>query len=145
MSKTTRIISLVIIDAVLLNLSVFIALLMKYDAAVPQQYIENLQGYAIIATIVQLAVFWIFGLYKSLWEYASIEELVQIVFATMVATAIGSVTGFFTGRSLPVSVYIVGWASGKLAETGGVAAEVFYAAGGLFIVAAGVLAAARKK
>lgn len=36
-------------------------------------------------------------------------------------------------------------ASGKLAETGGVAAEVFYAAGGLFIVAAGVLAAARKK
>lgn len=65
MSKTTRIISLVIIDAVLLNLSVFIALLMKYDAAVPQQYIENLQGYAIIATIVQLAVFWILDCIKA--------------------------------------------------------------------------------
>jgi len=36
-------------------------------------------------------------------------------------------------------------ASNKLAETGGVAAEVFYAAGGLFIVAAGVLAFAKKK
>ena len=66
MSKTTRIISLVIIDAVLLNLSVFIALLMKYDAAVPQQHIGSLHSYALIATIVQLAVFWIFGLYKSL-------------------------------------------------------------------------------
>ena len=109
MSKTTRIISLVIIDAVLLNLSVFIALLMKYDAAVPQQHIGSLHSYALIATIVQLAVFWVFGLYRSLWEYASIEELVQIMFATATATAIGAAIGYFLGRPFPVSVYMIGW------------------------------------
>jgi len=53
MSKTTRIVSLVIIDAVLLNLSIFFALLIKFDASVPQQYIEYLRSFAIVGTVLQ--------------------------------------------------------------------------------------------
>ncbi|HEY8348853.1 MAG TPA: hypothetical protein VIM13_03360, partial [Clostridia bacterium] len=109
MSKTTRIVSLVIIDAVLLNLSIFFALLIKFDASVPQQYIEYLRSFAIVGTVLQLAVFWLFGLYRSLWEYASIEEMLQIIFATLVAYAIRAVVGYAGGKVFPVSVYIVGW------------------------------------
>lgn len=109
MSRTTRIISLIIIDAVLLNLSIFIALLIKYDTAIPQQYGGYMLSYAIMATVLQLVVFWLFGLYRSLWEYASIEELLQIMFATATASVIGSIVGYASGKAFPVSVYIVGW------------------------------------
>ena len=73
MSRTARIISLAIIDAVLLNLSILIALLIKYVLP-SQQYMGYLSGFTLLVTVLQLAVFWLFGLYRSLWEYASIEK-----------------------------------------------------------------------
>lgn len=109
MSKKIRIISLAIIDAVLLNLSVFVALLIKYDTAIPERYIGYLAGYALSATLLQLAIFSLYGLYRSLWEYASLEEMVQIIFATLTASAVGVIVGFVAGREFPVSIYIVGW------------------------------------
>lgn len=109
MSRTARIISLAIIDAVLLNLSILIALLIKYDTAIPQQYMGYLSGFTLLVTVLQLAVFWLFGLYRSLWEYASIEEMAQIIFATMVAAVLGAVAGFISGKAYPLSVYAVGW------------------------------------
>ncbi len=109
MSKIIRIISLVIIDAVILNLSLCLALLIKFDTAVPQQYFVYILSNALAVTALQLVIFYLFGLYRSLWEYASIEEMMQIIMATAAASALGFAAGLITGDLYPISIYIVSW------------------------------------
>ncbi len=109
MNKTVKIILLIITDAILLNLSLWLALLIKYDAAVPQQYIGYMISNSVLITVLQLILFYIFELYRSLWEYASIEELMQIIIGTFAASVLGSAIGLLTGRVYPVSLYIISW------------------------------------
>jgi len=58
-------------------------------------------------TIFNIAIFYMFGLYTSLWTYASIDELMQV----FIAAAIGSVGSYPIGLllhiPLPRSVYII--------------------------------------
>lgn len=104
-----RKILLVIADAVLVNLSVCLALLIKYDTAIPQQYIGYFLSNAPAITVLQIAIFYIFGLYRSLWEYASIEEMMQIILATLAAKGLGLAVDLITNRVFSVPVYMVSW------------------------------------
>lgn len=109
MSTNMRKILLVIADAVLVNLSVCLALLIKYDTAIPQQYIGYFLSNAPAITVLQIAIFYIFGLYRSLWEYASIEEMMQIILATLAAKGLGLAVDLITNRVFSVPVYMVSW------------------------------------
>lgn len=109
MNKTIKIVFLIITDIILLNLSVCLALLIKYDTSVPWKYFEYLISNGILITALQLAIFNIFGLYRSLWEYASIEELMQIIIGTFAATALRLGIGLLTLKVYPVSIYILMW------------------------------------
>jgi FlaA1/EpsC-like NDP-sugar epimerase len=110
MQKAIRIVSLVIIDAILLNLSLCLALLVRFDTDIPQQYLSYMRDSALAVTVLQLVIFFVFGLYRSLWEYASIEELVQIAVATTAATVLRYVAELVTGNAFPISIYIASWA-----------------------------------
>jgi FlaA1/EpsC-like NDP-sugar epimerase len=109
MSINIRKILLVIADIVLVNLSLCLALFIKFDTAVPQQYIEYFLDNAVIITVLQIVVFYFFSLYRSLWEYASIEELTQIFTGTLAAEGLGLLTSLLTDKVYPISVYIVSW------------------------------------
>ncbi len=109
MSINIRKILLVIADAILVNLSLCLALLIKFDTAIPQQYIDFLLKNTLAITVVQIAAFYFFGLYRSLWEYASIEEMMQIIMGTLAAEGLGLIIGLLTARVYPVSIYIVTW------------------------------------
>lgn len=110
MSKAIRLVSLIIIDAMLLNLSLCLALLFRFDTSVPQQYISYIMDSALAVTILQLIIFYIFGLYRSLWEYASLEELMQIAAATTTASVLRYIAELVTGNAFPISIYIASWA-----------------------------------
>lgn len=109
MSINLRKILLVIADAILVNLSLCLALLIKFDTAIPQQYIDFLLKNALAVTVVQIAAFYFFGLYRSLWEYASIEEMMQIIMGTLAAEGLGLIVSLLTARVYPISIYIVAW------------------------------------
>lgn len=109
MSLHARKLFLLIADIIFINLSFYIALLVKFDAAVPQQYYTFFAKNALIITVIKIAAFYLFGLYRSLWEYASIEEMLQIMLATLTAGALSFIAGLMTENSYPVSVYIVSW------------------------------------
>ena len=80
MSIRIRKLLLVLTDMIFINVSLCVALLIRFDMMVPDQYYTVFLQNALIATIIQIAIFYLFGLYKSLWEYASIEELLQIIY-----------------------------------------------------------------
>lgn len=70
-----------------------------------------LMGQMALLSLVNVAVFGVFRMYNSLWEYASVDDAARIVLATAVGSVIGDVLGalVFDAR-MPFRVYICAWA-----------------------------------
>ena len=103
-----RRIFLVITDIILINGSVFLSLIMRFEiniASVPEEYIQRYIVNVIPFTIVTLIIFWCFRMYHSLWQYASIAELYKIVEACVVAELAHLCVTSFMGWMLPRSCY----------------------------------------
>lgn len=103
-----RRIFLVITDIILINGSVFLSLIMRFEiniASVPEEYIQKYIVNVIPFTIVTLIIFWCFRMYYSLWQYASIAELYKIVEACVVAELAHLCVTSFMGWMLPRSCY----------------------------------------
>ena len=103
-----RRIFLVITDIILINGSVFLSLIMRFEiniASVPEEYIQKYIVNVIPFTIVTLIIFWCFRMYHSLWQYASIAELYKIVEACVVAELSHLCVTSFMGWMLPRSCY----------------------------------------
>lgn len=83
-----RTLILMLIDALLINLAAFGSFYLRFEifGHIPQEYYQTYYHTAIIATIFYIAVFYIFGLYNRLWQYASTGELLSIVYAVTVGT-----------------------------------------------------------
>ena len=76
---------LVVLDILIINITSFMALWTRFDFSIGNiepRYISELLEYVPINTIITLGVFWIFKLYHSLWKFASVDELMNIIFAT---------------------------------------------------------------
>ncbi len=107
MSVLIRKVFLLFVDVLLVNLSFYLALLIRFEFNIPESYFNLFIKSILFITVIQIAVFYILGLYRSLWEYASIEELMQIFVATLSASILILVTGIIIGERMPFSVCIV--------------------------------------
>ena len=58
-----------------------------------------------LTVVVTLAIFAVFGLYNSLWEYAGEREAVSIFLAAFIATAAQTALHYFTGLFVPRSFW----------------------------------------
>ncbi|TWH59692.1 FlaA1/EpsC-like NDP-sugar epimerase [Desulfitobacterium sp. LBE] len=111
-----RTLLLMVIDAVLINLAVFLSFYIRFavdgDGTIPEEYLLTLTHSAWTATLIYLSVFYIFGLYNKLWQYASIGELISIIFAVTVAAA-GTITVvyFIAPMRFPHTVSALMWFS----------------------------------
>lgn len=68
-------------------------------------------GQMVLLSLVNVAVFGVFRMYNSLWEYASVDDAARIVLATAVGSIIGDILGalVFDAR-MPFRVYVCAWA-----------------------------------
>ncbi len=79
---------LITLDIVLINISAYLALLARFNfnmSEVPIYFSENIFMYAWINTITTVFVFFLFRLYHSLWKYAGIDEMANILFACLIS------------------------------------------------------------
>ncbi len=109
MKINKRKILFVIGDFILLYIAIYAAVLLRFDADIPPGYMNNIKNLFILACLVNIPMFYLFGLYSRLWVYASIEELIQLFLATvagMLAEYIGSI---ILNIDMPRSVYIISW------------------------------------
>lgn len=107
MQKEIRTIYLIIIDIFLINLAFYLAFYLRFDGILPPEYFPKYLDNILAVTVIKIIVFYYFKLYKSLWEYASIEELVQIIVAAVVANAAVLSYLFIKQIHLPRSIYIL--------------------------------------
>lgn len=83
-SKLMRKFLLVLLDIIGINLSVFLAALIRYDlhfSQVPESLTAFYIHWCPVYTIIVIMIFMLFRLYNSLWEYASVRELMSIIAA----------------------------------------------------------------
>ena len=106
-----RVFLLVVADIVILNAAVLAGLLTRFELS-----LELLHDSGFIHTYWQVAVFYIpvslliftaFRLYRSLWAFASIDELKNIAFASVAATLAGCGILLIKGAMFPRSMLVL--------------------------------------
>lgn len=105
--KGIRKVSLLTADMLIINLAFLFALLLHYEGAIPRDALMTYFQGSVIITIGKLLIFKFFQLYGSLWEYASIEELVKVVMAVIVANFLGFIYMLSIGMDIYLGVYLV--------------------------------------
>jgi FlaA1/EpsC-like NDP-sugar epimerase len=109
MQKKNGNIILLILDIILINLSYALALYIRFDGQiVGNQFIEYFTRYKehfIFITLIKIVIFIYFKLYKSVWKYASITELMNIVVSSIVSNTAALSYMFIMEANLPRSIY----------------------------------------
>ena len=101
---------LVLLDIVFVNISSFLALWIRFNmylADIPIEYYTSVKDLVIPNTIVTLIVFAVFKLYTSLWRYASIKELVNIIEACAVCMLLNVLGYYLTYRPIYRSYFVL--------------------------------------
>ena len=95
-------------DTFLLNACVYLSLIMRFDVgivSIEPQYISNYVENVLPYTIMSLLIFWLFRLYHSLWQYASIAEVYRIAEACIIVELAHFLSNKIMGNMLPRSCY----------------------------------------
>lgn len=113
--KTLRVTCLVLSDLILINLSAFLALYIRFefDLSVLQktEFLHDMLVYAGINSVCTIVIFRFLKLYNSLWEFASAPELIRIGMGCFFS-AVGYTIGMFMlqltmPRSFPVMYMLI--------------------------------------
>lgn len=112
MKKRGFTVLLMVADGFAINLAFLLAFFLRFDGGFvtnPQsaRYFEMYMQSCINITTINLVIFYLFGMYNSLWKYASVEELLQVVFTSAMATAATISYMFIMSSHLPRSLFIM--------------------------------------
>ena len=112
---------LLLADSLIILISYFTALLLRFDfvfSSIPKEYLIGYlwsMPFWIISTVV---VFYICRLYHSIWRLASVAELQMILIAYAVLAVVYSVGMLFMEMRMPRSYYFIGFLLSFLLTTG---------------------------
>lgn len=102
---------LILYDIIAFNVSYFLALWIRFDcrySMIEAQYLEAFLHFAPVYTVLSFIIFLYARLYKSIWRFASFNELQRTLFAN-IGTALIQIVGITTVlRRMPISYYIFG-------------------------------------
>jgi len=98
-------------DAVLIVASYYLAFWLRFDGRIPQDASIAFWNTLPLVFLVRFATFVFFRLYAGVWRYASINDLLSILKAVSVGTALLVMPVFFFSiPGYPRSVFLIDWA-----------------------------------
>ena len=96
-----RLIFFLLLDALFIILSVFLAFAVRFELNIPSNYLINILSIILLSLIITLPVFYLSRLYNFTWMYVSAEELVSLMRATGLSFLILT-AAFFVLREHPI-------------------------------------------
>lgn len=106
--KRIRIAMFIVLDILAMTLCSFLSIGLRFDFHdIPNIYIDNIYDFLIIDAIIIIILFSIFKIYKSMWSYASITELVNIIFACTSYEIIEFIYKELIDIKMPRSYYLI--------------------------------------
>ena len=96
-------------DVVIVSLSILLAFLLRFDFIIPDDTISIIPKYLPIVIASKIFSFVIFGLYKGMWRYTSLSDLINIIKASSLGSLISlSILALLFGLSgFPRSVIFI--------------------------------------
>ncbi len=98
------------VDVMVIAFSSALGLLLRFDLNtnnINPQYIESLWSYLPVNLIITVVIFYLFRLYHSVWRYASIVEMQNVLIATMIASITQIIGMNVFQYSVPRSYFIL--------------------------------------
>ena len=105
-----RRIALVVIDIISVIFASFFALATRFEfivTSIPKEFLVTLIYYLPAFVVVSLFLFFIFRIYSSLWEYAGLEEVFNIIWACLISGVAQFGVVLITKGLLPRSYYLL--------------------------------------
>lgn len=107
----------VVYDIILVTIFLYFALLLRFDFNIPKEYIVFFKVSIVPVILITLLCNKIFHLYDYIWKYASVDELISIVYSVSLSNVIFIVYSYFVNYKLienmyyrfPATVHIIFW------------------------------------
>ena len=113
MNRAQRNLVPLIIDAVLIAVAFYLALYLRFDGTIPHRYMLAYRQLVAIFVAIQLMIFYIFGFYNRLWQYASTGELLLITALISAGSIVNFLILLASAREgiylIPRSIPILQW------------------------------------
>ena len=103
---------IVIADILAVIIAYGLALLLRFDmrySKIPKLYIEGYLYYIVLASVLLVCCYVIAKLYRSVWSYAGINEILKTCVASIVACVLTGVVFSIAIMRMPISFYLIGW------------------------------------
>ena len=100
-------------DILAVILAYGLALWLRFDmrySKIPDQYLTGYMYYAVLACVITVASYSVAKLYRSVWTYAGISEVLRTFATSIIAAGITGITFSISITRMPISFYLVGWA-----------------------------------
>jgi len=110
MKYKMRVLFLTVLDIVLVNISLLMAYLLRFDgsfANITPNFSVEIPELILMATAIKVVSFYLFKLYSSLWKYAGIYELSNVVLAALASNTFMLGYVFLTRTPVPRSIFII--------------------------------------
>ena len=97
------------LDICLLPAAYLLAYFLRFEGSIPLQEWETIQSTIPYILPLKLIIFYLFGLYKGMWRYTSIVDLLNVVKATLTSSALIILAILFVSRfqGFSRSVFII--------------------------------------
>jgi len=99
--------ALMITDAVIVALTPFIALYIRFEGNIEPAFYATLVDFVPVIVVVQVVLLYLFHLYQRLWRYAGINELFIIAGTVTLGSVILAIVAYGSGTVLPRSMYFL--------------------------------------
>lgn len=107
MKKSTKVASFVIIDVFFINLAFLLSAYIHLEGNISGEMLVKYAQLMILLMPFKLMIYKIFSLYNSIWEYASIEELIKVIEAVFLANVVSVSYMIIMGMKMYFGVYLV--------------------------------------
>ena len=83
--STLRKAALLAMDVVLINLSVWLGMFLRFEGAINDVQVSRMVDQEAWVTVLFLLSFFVSGMYSAIWRYAGLPEMIRVTLAIMVA------------------------------------------------------------
>ena len=98
---------LVILDFIIVIVSSYLSLFLRFNGPIDSLYLKHLSYVFLPLGLISIVIFGLFKLYRSLWQYASVPELRNIIYASICSAILNIMICEATGNKMPLSCYFI--------------------------------------